>query len=628
MMLMVQALQHVLLLWDQDALPSLPQRVIRDKVIIVLFQALFRTLRLQNANGSWGGTNSSEESAYAVILLSCLADLPCAQILWSDVECAIEKGRSFIVQTKHDTAASEYLWIEKVTYGSDILRQAYIFAALKDNVSGTKAVMGKALSMFDLPTEKISKFMSFYSKLPMFQDMPSWFVRGALVEGYLLLPQLQEVRLGVFSRQGMAEDRYFEYIPFTWAAANGIDKSYLGTDFIYQMNVISFLNYQIDEYMEAVIGEQFADRLNEIRIIIDEIFHRWNTGTNGRISNKAEEVDGLRGIHSTKMNAEAIGSSHPNQSTTVAEDITKRFIIEVYGPPGKISTVEGVDNQMDFERPQTLSTNTSSSIAPSETYETSASSVSSSSSSPLTLESVNVTLSSFVSHILSHTEIRYASSASLQDLALELRTFLLAHLTQIETSRRLYLSPSKSSRLNHASTPPMAFFTWARSIGADHTSCSYSFAFASCLLSSSCNQTEGKSLDLFPTATSRYLAKATAQHLASLCRMYNDFGSLNRDRAERNLNSVDFPELKDHEYGSDGVPGDAELKARLMKLAELEREFLSCAKRRLEREVDTIGGMHGNSNRDLAKRFVDCFVRITDCYGQIYVVKDIASRMK
>ena len=70
----------------------------------------------------------------------------------------------------------------------------------------------------------------------------------------------------------MAEDKYLKYIPLIWAAAKSLDKSFLAEDFIYHMNEISLLDYQVDEYMEAVVREQFAGRLVEVRIVVDEIF--------------------------------------------------------------------------------------------------------------------------------------------------------------------------------------------------------------------------------------------------------------------------------------------------------------------------------------------------------------------
>ena len=113
--------------------------------------------------------------------------------------------------------------------------------------------------------------------------------------------------------------------------------------------------------------------------------------------------------------------------------------------------------------------------------------------------------------------------------------------------------------------------------------------------------------------------------------MYNDYGSISRDRAEKNLNSVNFPEFDNrngaiHERSEDEAQGDGhddEQKAKeaLFRLATYEREFLLSALRNLK-------VLAGNNKQKLRKWEVfSMFVDVTDLYGQIYVVKDIASRM-
>lgn len=44
------------------------------------------------------------------------------------------------------------------------------------------------------------------------------------------------------------------------------------------------------------------------------------------------------------------------------------------------------------------------------------------------------------------------------------------------------------------------------------------------------------------------------QALATMCRQYNDYGSIVQDRAEKNLNSVNFPDFCEH-VGEEGEHG-------------------------------------------------------------------------
>ena len=57
--------------------------------------------------------------------------------------------------------------------------------------------------------------------------------------------------------------------------------------------------------------------------------------------------------------------------------------------------------------------------------------------------------------------------------------------------------------------------------------------------------------DCFVGAIQKYLAQVLVRHLAAMCRMYNDYGSIARDRAEQNDNSVNFPEFHGEAQNAD-----------------------------------------------------------------------------
>ena len=628
-MLMAQALQQVLTAWDRGCVSSIPEELIMDQIVVVLLQALVRTLRFQNSNGSWGENDSYEESAYATILLNTLADLPCAQLFRRSTDSAKERGQAFITQAERQLQGPEYLWIEKVTYGSQIISQAYILAALKRTPFEQTEIKWKAAKLFDLPMQKIEMFVGFYSQLPMFSSVPEWFLPAALVEGYLFLPQLRRVRLNVFQRQNMAEDKYFEYIPFTWAAANGLDKSYLGTEYLYHMNVISFLNYQADEYMEAVVGEHFSDHLDEIRGMINETLNyeslnsdigeleTADSGINGTRKlegiNAPEEINGANGTNEIRCGNGVQNNVFSEATNTTAIATTKPFLVEHQN--NAIIKVENNDTPSEQRRMEDrngpLNSNETTTEIASPAAEKTVQSL-----PPVqdhhSISDVRDTLHRFAHHVLAHPGIQHANPADKRWLRHEIRTFLLGHVTQIEDSRRLY--PSSASQIT-GTTPHTPFITWVRGVAADHTSCPYSFAFASCLLSSS--QSTKPAASLFPTTAARYLVQATARHLASMCRMYNDYGSISRDRLERNLNSVDFAEIGG--AGCDDDDDDTSAQKTLMQLAELERGFLEDVRGKLEAKEELAG---------VARRFLAGFIRVTDMYGQIYVRRDIASEMK
>jgi len=137
-------------------------------------------------------------------------------------------------------------------------------------------------------------------------------------------------------------------------------------------------------------------------------------------------------------------------------------------------------------------------------------------------------LEKFIAHVLQHPKVVQSNPKLQSCLIYELKTFLLSHITQIEDCANL------SRESNHRANT--TYYHWARNTGANHTSCPYSFLFYLCLVS--------KPQQDFANARQCYFLKDACRHLATMCRQYNDLGSVSRDQQERNLNSIDFPEFE------------------------------------------------------------------------------------
>lgn len=146
---------------------------------------------------------------------------------------------------------------------------------------------------------------------------------------------------------------------------------------------------------------------------------------------------------------------------------------------------------------------------------------------------VHQILRRFVEHVLCHSAVQAASNYDKMCLRQELRLFLLAHIEQIENNTHMFSQDSQHNSPAFYQNPNRTFFDWVRNTSSNQTSCPYSCAFALCLL--------GNGHDFFRTSNEKYLGQAAYRHLATLCRLYNDCGSLVRDRLEKNLNSLNFP---------------------------------------------------------------------------------------
>lgn len=533
-LLLTEALVDLLVHVQSGVLKGALDQELQSKVFITLFQVGLRTLLQMRDDGSWN--HSVEETAYGVLTLSNSKRLSSWFDLQQPLDSGIERGIAFI-RGHHTESIHLPIWIEKVSYSSSLLTDCYVVAALKAATSpygsadvnaglGISHGFGKGRNVVDL-----------IQQTPMFSETPEWQIRASMVESVLFQPLLRARRLDIFPRNGMEEDKYFDIIPLTWTSCNNRHCTFASTAFIYEMMIISFLNYQTDEFMEVVAGAAFRGRASTLRTCIDGIFFPEDR--------RADKFNGSHGSDGT----------------------------------GKIA---GSD--------------------------------------------VLLPLHKFVTHVASHPAVLAANPWDRQCMKRELHAFLHAHVTQNEDNTLFHRrSENGTSKHNLESRQTQTchawgqntFFQWVRTTSADHTSCPYSFYFVSCWLSSfHLNGAES-----FPTVREKYLAAATCRHLASMCRMYNDYGSVARDAAENNLNSVNFPEYD--------TSGDIEDKKRaLFELAEYERSCLNDAKARLAEwshprvDKSTTGAPKARL-MDIWQMFCD----VTDLYGQIYVVRDIASRL-
>ena len=250
------------------------------------------------------------------------------------------------------------------------------------------------------------------------------------------------------------------------------------------------------------------------------------------------------------------------------------------------------------------------------------------------LVEVKDSLHRFIIWVLGHDSVQTASLWDRGNLRRELENFLHAHATQVEDN--IKFSHQKLSDTDDASpvfaTPGRPFFQWVRTTAADHVACAYSLAFACCLLSTSL----GAGAELFPSTKEKYLMAAASRHLATMCRMYNDLGSVSRDSKERNVNSMHFPEFAasrqqgtNTELASPQTEDTASRKKALAEMAEFEHCCLDQALEYLERE--TTQSRSSNMTRNVSERkirVVRYFCDVTDFYDQLYALHDLSSNMK
>ena len=593
-MLVVQALVAVLRTWKQGRLSSLPKPILREGITLALIQSMTRVLLRQNENGSWGGI---EETCYATLALVELSNAPFSSLFSQQVSHAITRAQEFLVSAPENTEP-EKIWIEKVKYGSAILSRAFYLSAtaskpFQDLVSSTE------LNIFSSQSQATDRFLSFMQKLPALNALPRWLAVASWLEGQQFFPELETVRTGVFNREGFTEDKYFDWIPFIWCAVNNLNEKFLPSDSLYDMMAISVLNYQADEFMEHQIATRLGNRLDDVRAMILSIFGNTKhlDSTNGctMIVNDSNAISGV--IEANKGSEEYQYSKGSKGALNAGETSTTDLSVEA-------------------------------------------------------LSVAYASLNRFRDFVSSRPCVQKASESDRNLLFITMKKFLLAHVTQAEDNQRgLGLTKITNGPANHAFEATETVTSWSKSIGhgsdfktwvrttaAEHTSCCYSFAFMAC--SGHAVTTQAPGVSFFPSMYAKYIADDLCRHLAAMCRMYNDFGSVHRDMLERNLNSVNFDELRciswdrqtcyvcertggrmvNGDYAKNGInnkvmSGCSEAKARLMRLAQYERSQLNVA-------LDELRKVCSTQVMDI----VDVFVEVTDVFGQVYEVRDIASR--
>ncbi|KAI4141953.1 MAG: hypothetical protein LQ340_007491 [Diploschistes diacapsis] len=425
--------------------------------------------------------------------------------------------------------------------------------------------------LFVLPAENSTQMKQMLINLPLFGKSSSEYIEIAFLEANYFTRRLYQSRSDIFPRaqMPMTTDKYLPYIPIIWTICNGKFGQSLSPETLWEMIYLSMLNYQIDEYMETVVLRLSK---SELRSLVFRI----------------QDGCGINDCYVSLLGLELLGGIREASSGPFFPDRNN-------GSPTS----------------ELLSKTCS-------------------------------TISTYIEHILQHPVVLRAPSWIRTNLAVELYNFLLAHLIQNVDNERLRASKKSGTQSRHKSRACLSqndYFKWVRSTAADNTSCPFSFLFFICLVGKSDEST-------FERPQSRYLSQGLARHLATMCRQYNDYGSSARDTEEGNLNSLDFAEFfensseqldsKPHfEFDIHSAEAEAPadnkieieeaealnsvqaMKEELMAIAEFERGCMELALERLGAVIERPG----------ITKSIRVFIDVTDLFGQIYVQKDIASRL-
>ncbi|KAK3934391.1 hypothetical protein QBC46DRAFT_427605 [Diplogelasinospora grovesii] len=585
MMVLSQAFAKLLQVWDSGCSLELSEDLICNQIPIVLFQILIRTLQTQSPDGSWGfplssGTASREITAYAVLTLKSISSLPWPHVahFQSRIQAALKRASSYLVLGFGRDNDNEYLWVEKVTYALPPLSRAYSIAALCCPSGTSYYTWGHKVTHL-VPNvvpggERVRKMAKFFSQLPMFEGDEPWLLEADVALGYLYQPQLMRI------------------------ATNRRNHYPLYNNVLWETMRIALLDYQLDEFMETVVSEAGGGEnvYNDLRHIV--------RGVCEFVPDKNHSFTGPNS---------SLGNGHSVNGTVMESNSLKHRLP---------STDEDVESKR--VKPATATATSQTQTPPMDHHHH--------------LRKAESILRRFACYIFQHPAVVSSPKHVRRQLHQELEVCMLAHIDHEEDNSRFITqqSPSDSGAVAKFDSPRGTYYSWIRNTSADNTHSPFTFVFFSCLaaaaaaaaaasLTGTSGPLEGGA-SFFQGVRQHYLSQAASRHLAHLCRGYNDLGSVARDRAEGNLNSLNFAEF--HEAPGGGGGEEETVKKDLFFIATYERECLEHVLAKLNAEVMCGGGGGGGGDGHWKVNALRTFVDTVDLYGQIYMARDITNRVK
>ncbi|KAI0805717.1 hypothetical protein GGR55DRAFT_690426 [Xylaria sp. FL0064] len=540
-----------------------------DQIPIITLGCLRRLLTRQESSGAWGG-DTCEITSYAILTLISLLRLPWVQqVEVTSAVAAIIRAKSFLLLHRDLWTRGHHIWVEKVRYACDMLSEAYCLAAALTSIDEEPSEdhLSTADDTFAVPKEilgQIHKVGSLIFRTPLMANVSEALQSIAKVQAGYYFRLLQRSPVSIFPEVSNRKASYQFIIPLAFTSCMVVsDHESLDLQLLREMMILSNLNFLVDEHMENSIGKD-PDDYRAARILIENLFVK-----NGS-SREPQEMN-------------------ENVYMVAAEEVSKQV-------------------------PQSSQQDSSSDIT--------------------------TILSQFVEYVLGHAAVQSSPDCYRNRLALELRACLLAHVTQAEDNFDFMrqCSPTANwettngaidhnidarakrhngaSQLQQYKRSDRTFYNWVHSTSADHTSCPFSFVFFNSLLYSTI--VHGKQ-NLFGRSQTAYVAEDLCRHLSSLCRMYNDYGSLQRDANEKNLNSTNFPEFSSLDSNGTGDDDLSRAKSELLWIAEYER-------RGVETSLNVLGKELADDNQQHMIDGLRFFINVTDLFGQIYVLKDVGLR--
>lgn len=512
---------HEVALSVLNAVPNLLERI-----PIVCLHILIQILCRQETDGSWN--HVCELTSYAVLAMSAIAKLPwMQQIDHGIVVNSITRGKSFLTSKMSEWGRGHHLWTEKVTFASDVLSEAFCLAASNTALPNIpQGCPDNAFLMNEKTLAGMKKAGALMARTPLVRGLASASLAIAELEACFAMRLLRNHHHSMFPRPQSGDDKYIFIIPLALIVCAGLHGCTVSPSVLYEMMVLSLLNFHVDEYMESVVEKHFQHSLGSIRGIVRHAFEDLHSGACAvaPVENEAYDVD-INGHEARNC----VDKHRIPLTINSVDSLLRQFITHILHHPAVQA-------------------------------------------SPIFLR--QKLASDLQTFLLAHiTQAQHNNRFRAQHRRDGF------HLNMAKTNGQGTIEPQHARSPVKYVDPGSTLYSWVRSISADHTSCPFSFVFFNCLI----HAASSPGHHILASARTVYLAEDVCRHLASLCRMYNDLGSAVRDADEGSLNSLNFPEF----FFRQVAPKERKSIAQddLLWIAEHERQGLEMAMKLLGQEL-------------------------------------------
>ena len=512
---------------------------------VAITQILVKILSTQDADGGWGVQSCTESTAYALIALRALADLPFMHVLHHEIRSAIAQGFKALSSMLDAGSEPHDLWVGKIAASSQELLEAYVSAAMRINPAEYMCSDDDGGSIKE-QTQRITAFSKFFSGLKHLSGEKSFVIKGSILEATYYKSLLKSMRTQIFPQTSAKEaDKYLDYIPTMWILSSACRRLYAPPEYLFDMMVLSMFVFLVDEYMESTVAH-----FSEEEFVVFE---------------------------------KALREIHPISTSSLTDPLLPGFL------PGldELETANGV-SEAHIRSPR--------------------------------VDAAILVFRSFALAVMKYPRVSSGSQSDLLELRSETQNYLLYHIMQLEDNARLAKQECNPDQNSRFQTPRTSYATWLHTIGAGHISGPWAFAFLQCLLGGSVRG----GADCFTTVKQKLMAYNMNRHIGSFSRMFNDYGSVIRDRDERNLNSINFPEFffQPHEGMHTNNAGVHDAKATLLAAARYERKCANDSGEVLFKELEA-----ENAAGRTISRYLQIYLGACEQFADMYLTRDVTNRV-